>query len=141
MNPEGESESADNGVRVRGETMEIRVVNLEEKAALINERHKYKLIAELNDYQFKLVKARRTFVWHSHAATDEMFFVVQGEMQLAFRDKTFDLKKGELIVVPKGVEHRPVCKTECTVMLVEPSGTLNTGNAGGPMTDTDLEWI
>jgi mannose-6-phosphate isomerase-like protein (cupin superfamily) len=121
--------------------MEMRVVNLEEKAGLINERHKYKLIAELNDYHFKLVKAKREFVWHSHEETDEMFFVVDGKMKLATRSEIFDLKKGELIVVPKGVEHKPVCDEECTVMLVEPAGTLNTGNAGGPLTDTDLEWI
>jgi len=88
-----------------------------------------------------MVKAKREFVWHSHPETDEVFFVVEGKMQLAFRDKVFDLKKGELIVVPKGVEHRPACKTECTVMLIEPRETLNTGNAGGPLTDTELEWI
>ncbi len=121
--------------------MEMRVVNLEEKARLIKERHKYKLIAELNDYQFKLVKAKREFIWHSHEETDEMFFVVEGQMKLATHGKVFELEKGELIVVPKGVEHKPIYDTECTVMLVEPSGTLNTGNAGGPLTDTDLEWI
>ena len=121
--------------------MDIRVVNLEEKARLINELHKYKLIAELNDYQFKMVKAKREFVWHSHAETDEVFFVVEGKMKLAFRDKEFDLTKGELIVVPKGVEHKPICKTECTVMLIEPKGTVNTGSTGGQLTDTELEWI
>jgi mannose-6-phosphate isomerase-like protein (cupin superfamily) len=123
------------------DAMEVRVVNLEEKAGLITELHKYKLIAELNDYQFKLVKAKREFIWHSHEDTDEMFFVVEGAMQLALRDKTFDVRKGELIVVPKGVEHKPICNMECTVMLVEPKGTLNTGSAGGPLTDTEVEWI
>jgi mannose-6-phosphate isomerase-like protein (cupin superfamily) len=121
--------------------MNIRVVNLEEKSRSIMELHKYKLVAELNDYQFKMVKAKREFVWHSHPETDEVFFVVEGGMRLAFRDKTFDLRKGELIVVPKGVEHKPICETECTVMLIEPKGTRNTGNAGGPLTDTELEWI
>ena len=121
--------------------MDIRVVNLEEKAGLIKKLHKYKLIEELNDYQFKLVKAKREFVWHSHPETDEMFFVVEGKMQMAFRDRVFDLKKGELIVVPRDVEHKPICDTECTVMLVEPKGTVNTGNAGGPLTDEELEWI
>jgi mannose-6-phosphate isomerase-like protein (cupin superfamily) len=121
--------------------MEIRVVNLEEKAGLINELHKYKLVAELNDYQFKLVKAKREFIWHSHEETDEMFFIVEGQMKLALRNEIFELKKGELIVVPKGVEHKPICDTECTVMLVEPKGTINTGNAGGDLTDTELEWI
>ena len=121
--------------------MDIRVVNLEEKARLINELHKYKLVAELNDYQFKLTKIKREFVWHSHAETDEAFFVVKGKMRLAFRDNVFDLKEGELIVVPKCIEHKPICETECTVMLIEPKGTVNTGNAGGPLTDTELEWI
>lgn len=124
-----------------GTHMEPRVVNLAEKASLIAELHKYKLIAELNDIQFKLVKAKREFVWHRHEETDEMFFVVEGEMQLAFRNKTFDLKKGELIVVPRGVEHKPICTTECTVMLVEPKGTVNTGTTDGALTDMELEWI
>lgn len=121
--------------------MEIRVVNLKEKSRLIEELHKYKLIAELNNYQLKLVKAKREFIWHTHPETDELFFVVEGEMRLALRDRTFDVKEGELIVVPKGVEHRPICESECTVMLIEPRGTMNTGNAGGPLTDTNLEWI
>ncbi|MGA9097873.1 MAG: cupin domain-containing protein [Methanotrichaceae archaeon] len=121
--------------------MKIRVVNLEEKASQIKELHKYKLIAELNDYQFKLVKAKREFVWHSHEETDELFFVVEGKMQLALRDRIFDLHKGELIVVPRGTEHKPICETECTVVLVEPKGTLNTGSTVGPLTDTDLERI
>jgi mannose-6-phosphate isomerase-like protein (cupin superfamily) len=121
--------------------MEIRIVNLAEKAKEIKELHKYKLVAELNDYQFKLVRAKREFVWHSHPETDEVFLVVEGKMELAFRDKTFELKRGELIVVPKGMEHKPICLEECTVMLIEPRGTLNTGSAGGALTDTDLEWI
>lgn len=121
--------------------MEIRVVNLQEKSDLIKELHQYKLIAELNNYQVKLVKAKREFIWHSHPETDELFFVVKGRMKLAFRDRIFEVKKGELIVVPEGVEHKPICKTECTVMLIEPEETLNTGNAGGPLTDTNLEWI
>ncbi len=121
--------------------MEIRVVNLKQKAAAIKELHQYRLIAELNNYQLKLVKAKREFIWHSHPETDELFFVVTGTMKLAFRDQTVDLQEGELIVVPRGVQHKPICETECTVMLVEPKETLNTGNAGGPLTDTKLEWI
>ncbi len=121
--------------------MEIRVVNLQEKSDLIKELHQYKLIAELNNYQVKLVKAKREFIWHSHPETDELFLVVKGKMRLAFRDRTLEVKKGELIVVPKGVEHKPICKTLCTVMLIEPSGTLNTGNTGGQLTDTNLERI
>ena len=121
--------------------MDVRVVNLEEKARSIKDLHSYKLIAELNNYQFKLIKAKREFVWHCHEETDEMFFVVQGTMRVAFRDRTFALGRGEFIVVPRGLEHKPICDTECTVMLVEPKGSVNTGNAGGPLTDTDIEWI
>ncbi len=76
--------------------------------------HKYKLIADLNDYQFKLVRAKREFIWHSHPETDELFFVVDERMKLALREKVFDLNKGELIFVPKGIEHRPICDEECT---------------------------
>jgi mannose-6-phosphate isomerase-like protein (cupin superfamily) len=121
--------------------MDIRVVNLKGKADLIKELHQYKLIAEINNYQVKLVKAKREFIWHSHPETDELFFVVEGTMKLAFRDRALELREGELIVVPKGVEHKPICETQCTVLLIEPSDTLNTGNAGGPLTDTNLEWI
>ncbi len=70
-----------------------------------------------------------------------MFFVVEGKMQRALRNRTFELKKGVMIVVPRGIEHRPICDTECTVMLVEPKGTLNTGSSGGPLADTYVEWI
>ena len=121
--------------------MDLRVVDLKEKAALIKDLHKYKLVAELNEMQFKLVKARRDFVWHSHPETDEAFYVVEGHMKLAFRDKTFELQTGQLMVVPKGVEHRPICDIQCTVLLIEPKGTVNTGDAGGVMTDGELEWV
>lgn len=121
--------------------MQPRVVNLQDKANLITEKHKYKLIAEVNDYHFKLVKAKREFVLHKHDETDELFFVVEGEMQLQIEDELFDLKQGELCVVPKGKMHKPICKTECTVMLVEPNTTINTGDVTSELTDTELEWI
>ena len=121
--------------------MDIRVVNLEEKAKKIKELHTYKLIAQMNDYHFKLVKAKREFVWHKHPETDEVFMVIKGELQIALRDKTLNLGKGELTVIPRGVEHKPVCTEECIVLLIEPAGTLNTGDAGGELTDTHLEWI
>jgi mannose-6-phosphate isomerase-like protein (cupin superfamily) len=121
--------------------MEIRVVNLKEKAQLIKKLHQYKLIAELNDYQFKLIKAKREFIWHHHKETDEMFFVVEGQMKLALMNRILELNEGELVIVPKGVDHKPICQSECTVMLVEPKGTVNTGNSGGNLTDNELEWI
>ncbi|MEJ2158187.1 MAG: cupin domain-containing protein [Desulfobacteraceae bacterium] len=121
--------------------MDISVINLEEKAAKIKERHAYKLVAQLNDLHFKMVKARREFIWHSHPQTDEAFMVVEGHLQIELRNQTLHLEKGEMVVIPKGVEHKPVCKEECTVLLIEPAGTLNTGDAGGALTDTALEWI
>lgn len=121
--------------------MQPRVVNLKEKAGLIQERHKYKVIAELNDYNFKLVKAKREFVLHTHDETDEVFYVVEGEMKLQIEEDIFDLKEGEMIVVPKGKLHKPICETECTVMLIEPKATINTGNVQSDLTDTELEWI
>ena len=121
--------------------MEINVINFEDKARKIQELHSYKLVAEMNEYQFKLVKAKREFIWHKHVETDEVFMVIEGHLQIDLRDKTLNLNKGEMVVIPKGIEHKPVCKEECTILLIEPSGTVNTGNAGGDLTDTDLEWV
>jgi len=121
--------------------MDISVINFEEKSRKIKELHAYKLVAQMNDYHFKLVKAKREFVWHSHAETDEVFLVIEGHLRIDLRDKPLNLKKGEMVVIPKGVEHKPSCKEECTVLLIEPAGTLNTGDAGGSLTDTTLEWI
>lgn len=121
--------------------MDVSVINFKEKALKIKELHSYKLVAQMNDYHFKLVKAKREFIWHKHPETDEVFMVIEGNLQIDLRDKTLNLNKGEMVVVPKGMEHKPVCKEECTVLLIEPAGTLNTGDAGGELTDTDLEWI
>lgn len=121
--------------------MDIPVVNLKQKSNLIHELHSYKLIGELNNYQIKFVKAKREFIWHHHDDTDELFMVVEGKMQIALRDRTLDLKEGELVVIPRGVDHKPVCPEQCTVLLMEPKGTCNTGNAGGDLTDREVEWI
>ncbi|MBD3347311.1 MAG: cupin domain-containing protein [Chitinivibrionales bacterium] len=121
--------------------MGINKVTIKEKAALIQELHSYKVIARMNDYYFKLVKARREFVWHRHPETDEVFIAVEGSFKLALRDKIIDMNEGDMIVVPKGVEHKPICDKECCVMLIEPKETVNTGDSGGPMTYTKLEWI
>ena len=116
-------------------------MNLKEKASKITELHKYKLVAQMNDYQFKLVKARREFVWHKHPETDEVFMVVEGVLRIELRDKVLVLHEGEMVAIPKGTEHRPVCKDIVCCMLIEPAGTVNTGSAGGSLTDTDLEWV
>lgn len=121
--------------------MEIKVINLKEKADLINELHSYKRVATINNYDFKLVKAQREFIWHSHPDTDEVFYAVEGTFDIQLRDKVLSLQPGDLVTIPKGVEHKPVCKTLCTILLIEPNGTVNTGNAGGDLTDNKVEDI
>jgi len=116
-------------------------INLKGKLARLSEHWSPRVIAEMNDYQFKLVKLKGAFVWHSHADTDEVFIVLEGAMTLEFRDKAMPLSVGEMYVVRKGVEHRPVALQECSVMLVEPRGVINTGNAGGTYTAPNDVWL
>ncbi|MEO7996303.1 MAG: cupin domain-containing protein [Gemmatimonadaceae bacterium] len=121
--------------------MPYSAINLQEKSARIPEQWSPRVIAEMNDCQFKLVRIQGEFVWHSHADTDEVFLVVSGEMAIEFRDGRVDLKSGEMFVVRKGVEHKPVATSECVMMLVEPRGVLNTGDAGGQRTAANDVWI
>lgn len=101
-----------------------------------------KVIAELNnEYQFKLVKLQGEFVWHNHVETDEVFIVIDGEMIIEFRDGRVELKKGEMFIVPRGVEHKPGAVAECRVMLLEPKGVVNTGATGGDLTAENDVWI
>ena len=116
-------------------------INLSEKFGMFAEHWSPRVVAEMNDYQFKLVKLQGEFVWHSHADTDEVFIVVEGEMAIEFRDGRLDLKAGEMFVVPRGVEHKPVAALECRVMLIEPRGVVNTGNAGGELTAENDVWV
>ena len=118
-----------------------KTINFEEKLDKFTDHWSPKIIAEMNDYQFKLVKIRGEFVWHKHDETDEVFIVLDGEMSIAFRDGTVHLNQGEMVVVPRGEEHRPVAKNECMLMVIDPTGTVNTGDAGGDMTRDSLEWI
>ena len=117
------------------------VVNIDEKLALFFEHWSPKVIAELNDYQFKLVKFQGDFVWHSHEDTDEAFLVIHGEMGISFRDREVTLRAGELLVVPKGVEHKPHADDECHAMIIEPRGVVNTGEVGGDLTASNDVWI
>ena len=121
--------------------MEIKVVNLEEKFEKIKELHSYKVIAQMNNYYFKLVRMQREFIWHQHPETDEVFMVIDGNLTIELRDKTLHLKKLEMVVIPKGVEHKPSCNKECKLLLIEPMETINTGNVRSDLTDTKLEWI
>lgn len=121
--------------------MSDKAINLQEKLSRFSEHWSPRVIAEMNDYQFKLAKVHGEFVWHSHADTDEVFIVLEGEMVLEFRDKSIPLSAGEMYVVPKGVEHRPVALRECCIMLVEPRGVVNTGDAGGMYTAPNDVWV
>ena len=123
------------------ENMSYSAINFEEKLAKFSEHWSPKIIVQLNDYHFKLVKFQGDFVWHSHADTDEAFVVLDGEMSIEFRDGKVDLRAGEMFVVPKGVEHKPFAEAECKAMLVVPAGTINTGDAGGDLTVEDNVWI
>ncbi|HZN55016.1 MAG TPA: cupin domain-containing protein [Candidatus Polarisedimenticolaceae bacterium] len=116
-------------------------VNFRDKLALFSEHWRPKVVAEMNDYQFKLVKLEGEFVWHVHPETDDVFIVLEGEMAIDLRDRRVPLHAGEMFVVPKGVEHRPMAERECKLLLVEPRGTVNTGAAGGPLTAPDDVWI
>jgi mannose-6-phosphate isomerase-like protein (cupin superfamily) len=109
-------------------------VNLAEKFAAFADHWSPKVVGELNGQQVKLVKFAGEFVWHSHAGEDELFLVVRGAFRMEFRDRTVELRAGEFLIVPRGVEHRPVADAEVEVLLFEPAGTLNTGDAGGPRT-------
>jgi mannose-6-phosphate isomerase-like protein (cupin superfamily) len=121
--------------------MSYSPINLREKLSKFDEQWSPKVVAELNDYQFKVVKVEGAFVWHKHVDTDEAFLVLDGEMQIEFRDGAVHLSSGEMYVVPKGTEHRPVALRECHLMVVEPRGVVNTGTAGGALTAENNVWI
>ena len=116
-------------------------VNLREKLGRFADHWSPRVVAEMNDYQFKLVKLLGEFVWHRHEDTDETFLVVDGRMRIELRDGVVELGAGEMFVVPRGTEHRPVALEECHVMLIEPRGVVNTGSAGGAYTAPDNVWI
>lgn len=120
---------------------DVNKVNLAEKFALFSEHWTPKIIAELNDYQIKIVKVKGDFVWHDHSDTDEFFFVIEGTLFIEFENKTMELNTGELYVVPKGVQHRPYALEECKVMLIEPRGVVNTGEAESNLTASNDVWI
>jgi mannose-6-phosphate isomerase-like protein (cupin superfamily) len=121
--------------------MEYKSINFQEKLAHFFDHWSPKIVAQMNNYHFKLVKFQGDFVWHSHENTDEVFITLEGEMSIEFRDGKVDMKSGEMFVVPKGVEHKPYAEKECKIMLVEPAGTINTGKVGGDLTEGDNVWI
>ncbi|GAB4394370.1 MAG: cupin domain-containing protein [Kiloniellaceae bacterium] len=121
--------------------MTYQAINLAQKFGLFAEQWQPKVIAEMNDYQFKVVKLEGDFVWHDHQDTDETFIVLDGELRIDFRDGAVTLGPGEMFVVPKGVEHKPYAEKEVKVMLIEPRGVPNTGEAGGERTAENDVWI
>jgi len=116
-------------------------INLREKLSKIDTLWTPKIAAQMNDYFIKLVKIEDEFVWHSHPETDEVFLVVEGSMRIDFRNGAVELEPGEMVVVPRGTEHRPFAEKVCNILLIEPMETVNTGDAGGDRTVSDLEWI
>jgi mannose-6-phosphate isomerase-like protein (cupin superfamily) len=112
----------------------MRKVSLVEAFARIPEPWTPRIAAELNGQEVKLARLRGAFVWHHHADADELFLVVRGALRMELRDGAIELREGEMLVVPRGVEHRPVADEECEVLLFEPAGTVNTGSAGGERT-------
>ncbi|WP_018982635.1 cupin domain-containing protein [Salinimonas chungwhensis] len=121
--------------------MRYQAVNFQNKLGLFDEQWSPKIIAEMNDYQFKVVKIQGEFVWHDHKETDETFIVLEGSLRIDFRDGHVDLSEGEMYVVPRGIEHKPVEQHEAKVLLIEPRGVVNTGDKTVNQTaETDV-WI
>ncbi|HGN0734922.1 TPA: cupin domain-containing protein [Pseudomonas aeruginosa] len=122
-------------------TSTTQAINFAAKLALFDDRWQPRVIAQMNDYQFKLVKIEGDFVWHSHADTDEIFIVLSGRLRIDFRDGAVHLGPGEMYVVPRGVEHKPFAEGEVRMLLVEPCGVRNTGDQGGERTAVNDLWI
>lgn len=116
-------------------------INLAEKLARFSDYWKPRIVGELNGQQIKLAKFKGPFVWHHHEYEDELFLVLKGRFRMEFRDRAVWLEEGDLLIVPRGVEHRPVAEEEVHVLLFEPAGTLNTGNQRGELTAEHLDWI
>jgi mannose-6-phosphate isomerase-like protein (cupin superfamily) len=121
--------------------MKYQPINFKEKLAKFSEYWSPKIIAQMNDYHFKVAKIQGEFVWHDHPKTDEVFIVINGHLDILFRDGKVSLEAGEMFVVPKGVEHKPVAENECHILLVEPAGTVNTGNIVNERTASHDTWI
>lgn len=121
--------------------MNYKSINFRQKFGLFNDQWQPKVIAEMNDYQFKVVKLQGDFVWHDHKDTDETFIVVEGDLRIDFRDGAVNVSAGEMFVVPKGVEHKPYAAREVKLLLIEPRGVLNTGHEAGERTAPNDVWI
>jgi mannose-6-phosphate isomerase-like protein (cupin superfamily) len=116
-------------------------INLAEKLSLFSDQWQQRVIAEMNNYQFKVVKIEGDFLWHDHPETDETFLVLEGELRIDFEDGAVLVRKGEMYVVPKGVRHKPYATHEVQMMVIEPRGTMNTGEEGGERTAQNDVWV
>ena len=121
--------------------MNYKSINFNNKFSTFDKYWSPKVIAETNDYQFKLVKVEGEFVWHHHQDTEEVFIVMDGNLDIEFKDGKVSIKSGEMFVVPKGVEHKPVALNECRIMIIEPKGVINTGNINCEFTAENDVWI
>ncbi|MDH0866808.1 cupin domain-containing protein [Mitsuaria sp. GD03876] len=120
---------------------DYRAINLADKLSLLHEHWSQRVVAEMNDYQFKIAKVEGEFLWHAHADTDETFLVVAGELRLDFRDGAVTLRAGEMFVVPKGVEHKPSAAREAHLLVIEPRGVVNTGAEHNERTRPNDQWV
>jgi mannose-6-phosphate isomerase-like protein (cupin superfamily) len=121
--------------------MNYQAINFQEKLSKISEHWSPKNIAQMNDYHFKLVKVQGEFIWHDHPETDEVFIVLKGQLEIHFLDGKVVLNEGEMFVVPTGLQHKPVAEQECHILLVEPAGTVNTGDIVSERTAANDVWI
>ena len=116
-------------------------INIDEKYSKFTKHWSPRIIAEMNDYQFKVAKIKGEFIWHNHKDTDETFIVIEGKMSMKLRNRTIELSEGEMFIVPKGVDHKPCANEECKILVIEPRGVINTGDAGGKLTINEELWI
>ena len=119
----------------------MKKINFKSKFDKFNDHWSPKVIAEMNDYQFKLAKIKDDFIWHEHNDTDEAFIVISGVIWIEFKDETIQINTGEMIVVPKGTKHRPYATEEAQIMLVEPKGVVNTGDIESDLTALNDQWV
>ena len=121
--------------------MKLQAINIKQKFQLFQDQWSPKIIAQMNDYHFKIAKIQGEFIMHSHPDTDETFIIIYGNMKIEFEHEIIELSTGEMLVVPKGVPHKPIAEQECQILMIEPVGTINTGDADSNRKMSELEWI
>ena len=119
----------------------VEKIDIRKKFKCFSDHWSPKVIAEMNDYHFKIARVKGEFVWHNHEETDEAFIIIEGRMKIMLKDKTIDLCEGDLFVVPRGIDHKPIADEECKIMLVEPKGVVNTGKIKNELTAENDIWI